>query len=214
MNVATSAIFSLSIVLAAIIGKARFQQINPVFFPFIYLVWAGLLNEILSLMLMYNGRSNILNYNVYALVEVLIVCQQFYRWKLASRNFMIFATGLLSAIWLGEVIQSANSKFVSYFVICSSFFIVLAGISTVNKMLFRNIRSGNNRPVLLICFAFIAYFSFSALTEIFWSFGLLRSKAFRLHIQSLMSLINLLTNLAYAVAILWIPSKLRFFQLC
>ena len=41
-------VFSFSIAIAAIIGWIRFKKINPAYYPFVICIWIGLLNEILS----------------------------------------------------------------------------------------------------------------------------------------------------------------------
>ena len=73
-------------------------------------------------------------------------------------------------------------------------------IVTYRKKLLKN-------PVFLICSGFIIYFTYKILIEAFWLYGLKAGKGFRINVYLLLTWINLIVNLIYALAMLWIPKK-------
>jgi hypothetical protein len=211
MDVLTGAIFSLSVGLGALTGLLRFRKINPEFLPFIYLMWAGFLNEAGSVAVIYSGHSNFLNNNIFFLGEALLICWQFYRWQLFStRRFYYFIQVFFVVIWVVEVVFHAPKTVLSYFIISHSFIIVLMSIHMINKIVFRETTPFMRDPVFLICLGFIVYFTYSVLVETFWIFGLTHSKHFRLRVYALLSYINLVVNLVFVIAILWIPMRQRY----
>ena len=85
-----NAVFSLSIVIGAVIGWMRFRKIDPAFLPFLLLLWLGFINEIISLSIMEAGFSNAINYNVFTLVEALLITWQFKKWKLLEGQERVY----------------------------------------------------------------------------------------------------------------------------
>jgi hypothetical protein len=210
MNVLTGALFSLSICIGAIIGWIRFKKIDPAFFPFIFLIWIGVGNEVISLILMYHGYPNVVNFNLFALTEALFISWQFFRWNLFKHKWVLFILQLaFISFFLIESFSRGLFSFNSYFIIIHSFLIVLMSISMVNKNIFQDNSALLRNPVFLICMGFIIYFTYTVLVEAFWIFGLHR-KLFRLAIHEILVYINLFTNLLFAFSILWMPMKQQY----
>jgi hypothetical protein len=89
----------------------------------------------------------------------------------------------------------------------------MMSISMVNHLLVFKHSSLYTKPILLICFCFTLFYTYNSLIEIFWIWGLDASRSFRLNIFRILYYINLLTNLAYALAIIWVPRKREFLRL-
>lgn len=212
MDFFTGALFSLSIAPAGVAALYRRTKTDPFYQPFLLLTVVGLVNELASLLLIYNGYSNYFNYNAYALFEALVIGWQFARAGLFVRVRWLY--GLLQAVvsvwWLIELLWRPMYSFSSYFIISHSLFIVLMSISYLNRMIFEESGPLWRHPMFLICIGFIVYFTYAALIEICLVFGLGSSKFFRLRVYSLLVYINALVNFIYFAAILWMPTKRRY----
>jgi hypothetical protein len=213
MSFTVNALFSLSIGITAIAGWVRCRKTDPAFLPFLWLVWIGFANEIMSLVIMYKGYTNVYNYNLYALVEALLVTWQFWRWDLFSgrrRAYFLLQTAY-PAGWLAELLFSSKyHQFLSFFIIGHAIIIVLMSVAMNNRLLFKTAYSLFKEPVFLICAGFTVYFIYAILVEAFWMYGLQQSRVFRLRIYEILAYINLFTNLLFALAILWIPLKRQY----
>lgn len=213
MNYSIRLIFSFSIAIAVLISWIRFKKINPTYYPFIFCLWLGLLNEILSYIFSILTHSNALNNNIYVLLESLLITWQFHSWKLFARHntlFIVILCLLLGTWFVDNFIISKISHFSSYFRMVYSFIIVLMSISVLNMLLATERKSIITNPVFLICVSFIIFYTYKILVEAFWVYGLNSSKEFRLNVYGILLFINVFTNLVYALAVLWMPTKQRF----
>ncbi len=213
MNYTLIVLFSFSIFIAALIGWIRFKRISPTYYPFIFCLWIGLLNEIVSFVVTNAGYQTAVNNNIYVLIEAIIIAWQFNRWGVFQLHKKLFISILIiyAATWMLEnFIIGKITLIQSYFRILYSFLTVLMSVGLLNNMLFRE--SGNllKNPVFLICIGFIIYFTYKVLVEAFWIYGLNSGEHFRMRVYDILAYINLLTNLIYALAVLWMPQKQKF----
>lgn len=210
MDFFTNVYMSLAIGFGAITGWIRFRKIDPAFHPFLYLLSAGFVHEVWSIIRLYTGHSNIVLFNSYLLAEALLLGWQFHRWGVIRRRGVFLALQLVLACWWAtEWLLTAKNSFTSNFIIFYSITTVLLSITCINRLLFRDAGPLLRNSTFLLCACFILYFSFSALTEIFWMTELTNSKAFRIRIHALLNYVNLFTNLVYVIAILWMPMRFR-----
>ena len=212
MTFELNVIFSLSIAIAASLSWIRFGHISPAYHPFVFLINLDLINEITSMLVVRSGYSNSVNYNVYSLVEFLLITWQFKRWKLFARwkNLYVFLQVSALAFWITENFIFKNlQSFNSYFVIVSSYVIVLMSIHRINQLVHSTDELIRNAG-FIICLCFVFYFTYAVLVEAFWVYGLSKSTVFVTRIYSILIYINLFINLAYAIAVLWIPAKPKF----
>lgn len=213
MSFLLSAIWSMSIGIAAIIACWRFRTIHPVFRPFIYCTWLAFVNEILSISMVKAIHSNAVNSNIYVLLESLLIVWQFRKWGLFERYKIIFRSILVVLLlaWITEnFIVSSIGHFSSWFRIFYSFIIVLLSISLLNRLILREKGLLLKNPIALICLTFIIYYTYKVLVETFWVYGLNESSTFRSKVYFILNYINLFSNLIYALAVLWMPTKHRF----
>lgn len=215
MNYYLAVLFSLSVAIAAIIGWIRLQAIGSSYYPFLILLTIATLNEIISFLMVRSGESNAVNVNIYTLLEGLLIVYQFYCWKLFRSQILLAAVwAVLILTWITEVlIISGIDQFSSYHIIVSSLIFVVMSIRCVNQLLVQEHQKLLKHSIFLICFAFVILYTYSALIEIYWIWGLDRSRSFRLNIYRLFYYINLFSNLIYALAVLWIPKKREFISL-
>lgn len=213
MNYQLSVIFSFSITIAAVIGWIRFKKINPTYYPFLICVWVGLLNEILSYIIAHTGHSTAVNNNIYVLAESLLFTWQFKNWGLFQRSKYLFVGILVSfsIFWYVESFFVPRITYItSYFRVFYSFVIILMSINIINELLIRERTNMLKSSAFLICTAFVIYYTYKVIVGVFWLYGLGGSRQFRISIVSILIYINLLTNLIYALAVLWMPTKHRF----
>ena len=213
MNFTLKLVLSFCIVIPAAIGIFRFRIIDPAYRPFIFCIWIGCCNEIISYLLMRNGHSNAINTNLYALIESLLFTLQFKRWGLFGRRKLLFISiiAFLCAAWLVEnIIISAITQFDSYFLIAYSSMLCFMSIAMINRLIGTERGSLFKNPEFLICITFVIYYTFSVLSETFWIYGLGESVTFTQHIENISVVTNLVANLLYSFAIIWMPTKRRF----
>jgi hypothetical protein len=213
MNYNLIVLFSFSIFIAALIGWIRFKRINPTYYPFIFCLWVGLLNEIVSFLIAQAGYQTAVNNNIYVLIESIMFAWQFKRWGIFNQHKNVFGIiiTIFAITWVLEnIIIWEITMINSYFRIFYSFLLVLMSVGTINNLLFRESDNLLKNPVFLICIGFIIYFTYKVLVEAFWIYGLNSSENFRMRVYDISSYINLFTNLVYALAVLWMPQKQKF----
>ncbi len=115
------AILSYLIFLAAIIGAIRFKRILKSFRPFIFFVWTASLNEIVSTLCIAFVKTNMVNVNIYVLIEYLLILLLFIKWDYFKRKRIFYNTLLIIGciVWISDnlVFHSldANNSFFEIF---------------------------------------------------------------------------------------------------
>lgn len=223
-----------SIGLAALIAIFKIRKAAPAYLPFFIFILVGFANEIVSF---YTARylgNNSVNNNIYVLIESLLLLWQFSRWRLFDNNrYLPQALGAAFVLfWVGEAFFfSSIVKVAAYFRVFYSFVIVLLSISMVNQLITTERGNLLKNAAFIICMAFIIYFTYKCLIEIFYIYGVIVStgnpeynqiklenpqlyeklikenKSFRVKVFDIMRVINLFCNLVYVVALLWVPRK-------
>jgi hypothetical protein len=204
---------SYSIVPAALVAILKLRMGDPVYSPILICILVGLLNEIISTIVISNDYSNAANNNIFHLLETNLILFQFKKWKLFSGNRLLFIIILvtLGLLWLWENRSLAQlNLFEPFFRCLSAFIIVTMSIVVINKLIITHEGRILDSPSFLFCSAFILYFCSVIVIEIFLYFipGLsvgLRDAVFKAGITA-----NVITNLIYLIAILWIRRKPRY----
>jgi len=214
MNATVAEIFALSIVIAGVIALARFKKMDPMFYPFILLIWIGSVNELLSVILVFFKFYTLINNNIYVLGESLTILWFFKKTGTVFSNKTIFLFLGISFIvfWFTEnLILDFYAS--SYFRIYYSFVIVILSVTTVNYLIVTAKKNLLKMPVFLISLGFIIYFTYEILVQAFSLYGLNNSLEFQKNVYMIMIYLNLFVNLLYALAILWIPRKREYMLL-
>lgn len=213
MNFVLAVIINFSVLIAGIVAIIRYKRIHKSYYPFLYFIWVGCINEVLSFFLVKKGFHTYINNNIYVLVESILIIYFFKKLKVFKRNdnLFLFILSGLTILWIFEnLIQSKILTVSVFFRISYSFIIVLLSITTINSLITtirKNILTNAN---FLICASFIIYFTFKILVEAFWLYGLNSSIKFQSAVYNIMIYINLLCNLIYTLAIIWMPRKQIF----
>ena len=154
-------------------------------------------------------RSNVVSTNLFAITQVLLLTWLFYDWGLfhSRRVFHLLLVAEL-LIWVMEkIFLFPFMSFDSYAGVGFSMAIVLMSVSMINRILVSERSLLLQHPKFLACTAFIIYFTYDILVEIFWIYGLNSSDAFRMRVYHILVYVNLLSNLLYILVSLWIPRK-------
>lgn len=201
-----------SISIAAIAGACRIKKIDSSYYPFVFLIWIGFLNETLSLILIYTIKSNTINSNIYVLFEYILILFQFYKWNGSNdrRLYYFFAlTGLL--VWIADnLMLNSISGNNSIFRIFYSSVITFFSINFIKKLI--TYEDGNliKNAIFLICSCFFIYYSCKAFVEVFNAFHLGLSNRFNRQVFMVLYFANLFSNIVYLIAILCIPTNQEY----
>jgi len=213
MNFTLQVVLSSCIVIPAIIGLIRFRFVDRAYQPFIYCICLGCSNEILNYILMRGKHSNAINNNIYWLIESLLFIYQFKRWGLFRGKMFLYGSiiSILCVAWLAEnFIISQIVEFDSYFIITYSSLLCFMSIALINRIIVTERGTLVKNAEFVICVTFVIYYAFSVFSEAFRIYGLGENREFRLNIANISMFTNLLANLLYSYAIIWMPTKRRF----
>jgi hypothetical protein len=211
MNFYTVTVLSFSIFIPGIIGVFSFKRIQSSYYPFLFALWLGCLNEILSFLLIMNHQHNTVNNNIFVLFEAILLSWYFKEAGTLRKNNLVFVITLLLLIWVAENLVfktiDVNS---SYFRIAASLLIVVLSIHLINHELGRYQPGILKNADFLLCCCFIIYFTYKALIQSFIIYGQTRDFRFLQKIYSILVYVNLGINLLYSIAVLCMPRKLKF----
>lgn len=204
-------ISGLSISIPALLILRRRKNTHPSFYPFAVLLWVGAVNEILSLVMILTRNHNLVNSNIYVLIEFVIILFLFRNWNgWRTRTTIIFmAVGF--AVWVIDnfvwhELTDNNSLFRLFY----SLVIMLLAMDALSTTVIEERRSLFKNPIFLISLTFIIFYAFKAFYESFNLFHIGINSKFHYNLWIVLSAINLFANLNYALAILCIQKKLPF----
>jgi hypothetical protein len=206
-------ISTYSLAIPFIISIIRYKKLDERFNPFIWVIWLGMATEAINTLLLTCGQTNVWVTNIYVLIEALLLCELFRRWQLFSHHqwFYSLLMGFIIAGWLLELlVRGSLYPTFSIFIICSSFFLVFTSIQGVNTVLFKEPTHILKNPIFVLSIGFILFFTMAILLEMFWFYGLTKSRFFRIRVYQIFMYVNLITNFIYAYALLWIPLKRHY----
>jgi hypothetical protein len=179
--------------------------------PFLWLIWLGVLNETLSVLSIYNIRSNAVNSNVYVLLEYGLILVQFYRWNdsKAGKYLVLALLGLM--VWVADnLLINHITQNNSWFRVFYSFVIVFFSIDLLNRILVFDMSPVLKNAMFLIAMTFLFYYGCKAFIESFNVLHLGLSKNLLKMLWKILYFVKVFANLLYTAAILWIPTKQKF----
>lgn len=212
MNFYLATAFNFSITLPGILALFFFRRIRKRYYPFIFCLWIGCLNETLSLWLILHKQHSLVNSNIYVLVESLLLAWFFKATGILDSKEKLGLVALLLVIaWIAENFLfgtiTANS---TYFRILASVLIVGMSVQLISRLVFDEKQNIMVNPEFILCVCFVIYFGFKALIQSFAIYAWTRDVNFLAKIYYIMLYINLGVNLLYILAVLWMPRKVPF----
>jgi hypothetical protein len=212
-------ILSLSISFAVILGIVRFRRIDPSYYPFIFNISAALIVEIVTRIFMVTGHHKAFEValNIYSFVDFYLYFWLFHNWGLFNKNKTVFVSIASTSFIVWVTNNALTTGFVEpnfYFFILYSFGLIFFSVSTFNKEIVNDRKSIFRNAKFWICLGIIIFYSFFVL-HCATNLSLFEhvSMEFRSNLQAINVYSNLLVNLLYAVAVIWIPRKRNYTSL-
>ena len=201
-------IIAMTTYLPAIAGILVFKKINTSFYPFIFYVWVGCINETVSTLISNAGGTTILNSNIYIIIASFLLVWFFKKQgTIKSRKLYLGILASLLVVWVLEhFVFSRITNLTAWFRMYWSFLTVLLSINTLNIVLLKRVNLLRD-SLFLISISLIIFYSYKSIVETFGTYGLEASMDFNRTIYSILAYLNGFTNLVYLPAILWIPKK-------
>jgi hypothetical protein len=212
MNYYVATAFSFSIFIPSVIAAFLFNKIDKRYYPFLFCLWIGSINEVVSFLLISNRIQNLLNNNIYVFIESLLLLAYLSKAGLFKRKYFFKVILLfLVLFWFLEnfIFQSIflNS---TYFRIFSSFTIVCLSIELLNQQLLEYHPKILKNADFILCCCFINYLTYKALIQAFIIYGAKNDTVFFIKIYIILIYINFIVNLLYIIAVVCMPGKARF----
>jgi hypothetical protein len=206
-------ILGFSIIIPATIGLIRLPIIERVHRPFIIYCILDLLNHTLSAVLIEMYGSNTINSNIFVLIEAILIAWQFKEWgsfKGRRNLFYGLITGLVIIWVIDNLVLHSLTSVNSFYRIVYSFVLVFLSIEQMNVMIFTSRKSLLINAAFMICTGIAIYYTYKATVEVFFLIKLKGSMIFYSNIFKILVFVNLIANLIFGWAVLWIPRKQRF----
>lgn len=187
----------------------RRRFIPAIYHPFTILIWLGTANELVSLYMILHVNGNMFNSNIYVLLEYLLLLWQFKRWNSWRLVIpvLLFLIGVL--VWIVDnIIVHSLTTNNSLFRMIYSAIIMLLSIKQISKIITGETHHLLKNTQFLICMAFILYYTFKAYFESFNLFDVGISDQFFYWLWLVLNILNLIVNIIYSYAILWIKKKI------
>jgi hypothetical protein len=204
---------SYSVAIAAVIGLIRLRRLHKAYQPFIFINVMSFINEIISHILIVNKKSNAAAVNIFGFFDAILWLWQFNTWVTHAKykRALTIVALFLMIIWFAENIFFRKLfMFGSVYAITFSFAMVI--LSTIQISWQTEDEKGSllAAPKIMICSGAILFYTYRVFVECFYAPGMSKSDAFYGHVFIILSIINFIVNLLFALAVLWIPEKQKF----
>jgi hypothetical protein len=204
---------SYSIAIAAVIGLIRFPKLSAAYQPFILITITSFLSEVISHMLIVHQKSNAVVINVFGIFDALLWLWQFSLWDNGRKNDKRFriAAIALGSLWIVENIALGKFfVFGSVYPLTFSFLMVVFSAIQMSRQIAVEKANLFTTPEFIICCGAVLFYTYRILIECFYAPGITGSEIFLGSLFTILSLINFIVNLLYALVVLWIPEKQKF----
>lgn len=204
---------SYSIAIAAVIGLVRLPKLYAAYQPFIILTIISFINEVVSHCLIVNQKSNAVAVNIFGLFDAMLWLWQFSKWNNPHKRRLLFhiTAAVLVALWLFEnIVLKKLFVFGSIYPITFSLVMVIISAVEATRQIAKQKESLLRRPEFLICCCAVLFYTYRILIECFYAPGFKGSEIFFGNLFAILSCVNFIVNLFYALIVLWIPEKQKF----
>ena len=204
--------FSASILISALIGIFKARRVDTQYLPFIVLLCAGCVSEMIGYYLVdVKKGSNAVSYNLYCFAEATLLLWQFYRWKVVRQRTATVVAVLFTLWWeMENLVVSSVTEMNSTFIIGYSILVIYWSILLIVNMLFNESYRIWRNPKFIISCCLLVYFIVTTMIELFWFFHINEIAVFKKNIYEIQVFLNLLVNLLFIPAVIWMPRKLRY----
>ncbi|RYY98459.1 MAG: hypothetical protein EOO11_08020 [Chitinophagaceae bacterium] len=205
-----------SLLFPVVVGLLRMRVLDRRYLPFLLMMWTGLLNEVISEISIRVWRTNAPNTNFSFIVEALLLLWLFREWRLFQRRSpwaLVLGAGYVG-FWFAETFLFRGiQQFSSYFHIFYAFITVLMSVQYINILISGYQKLTVRHSEFLITASFTLYFTLIVLVEMFWVYGFGSKDAFSAQVYLIATVANLISNLIFGFAILWMNRKQNYIAL-
>lgn len=197
---------ALTIMVPASVAIANLNRIEKTNYPFLWLIFLSTFNEILlaALLLPHIIKNSSIFYNVFFLLETLLIIYQLKKWDVLKNTTLFWGLmGLNVLVWLPEMLQPESWKHInSVYSVFHSLLIMLLSMHAITQFSSNITEKFFIQPRNLICFAFIFFYFYSILTDVFISYQLNPSLSLQWFMLNILNVINIIVNGVYVIAII------------
>ncbi len=214
MSLTLQFILAMSCVLPAIPGLLKFRKAGSNYHPFLLLLFAAVVTELLAdiPMLLYNDYSiQSVVYPFYFIIEIFLMLL-FYRLNnIIASTFWVYAiplTGLVVYMVNYYYRHSFENWLAGY---CTTGFTIinlLLAIKLLSNEIFETKIPPLKNPKMIIAFGCTLFYSYYLLVKIFISLSVqtdLYKSIFSVH-----QIINVVSYIIFTWAVIWIPGKIKY----
>jgi hypothetical protein len=181
---------------------------DPLYLPFIICIFVGAVNEVISFVVAQNGYSNLPNNNIYILLEGILILWQFNRWKVLRQSAFMILAAVFFGTWLYEIHNWHTLQHLHYYYrLLYAAVVVICSVNYYNRLIISHLKSLVTNPGFIICTGYILYFTLKMVCDSWWQYAPESSTEFLTAVFFSMISSNLITNLFFILAIIWIPRK-------
>ncbi|MBO9620830.1 MAG: hypothetical protein J7539_17535 [Niabella sp.] len=199
-----------SSIVPAIAGWRRWRKIRSLFHPFIIILWANFIAELVSFLSVHFHGFNAAWYNIYAFIAYPFIAWQLLLWS-PCKNFsrlLFFSTGFLLLLWLFEWHSTGSlGKVFTLFLVmrdaCISsfcFYLLYRRIPALSAGVFKD-------AIVLICSGWLILSAYEGITELLIFCGEWLQTPELPYVEPLFSFINFFVIVIHLIAVIWIPPK-------
>lgn len=201
-------ISAFSILLPCATGLIRCKHIHRRYTPFLIILLLGLINESLSLFLIRLYNNNLINSNIYTLIEYALYLRFFQLLSQLNKKTILLLLLIGIFVWtLDNFILHGVTNSNSIFRIIASFIILWLSIDKLTRITFNGLADKFKNTDLLLCFSFLAYFTFKGFIHVVKFYSIGHSTGFYIDLWVILCVLNLIVNISFFIAILWIPKQ-------
>ncbi|HMP94944.1 MAG TPA: hypothetical protein PKD90_18840 [Phnomibacter sp.] len=206
-------LLSQSILLAAITGAVKWKGMEPTYRPFVILCFAIALNEVVRYVLILQGCTNLVSYNLFLLLISWLYLWMYRQWGVFSnhpRHYSIILAAMVAGWVLEHLVLQGNQLPVRtpYYRLGFAMLQVMLAVVLINQLIVTERRSLLTNPKFMAGVAIIIYFTYRILVDAFSLQGY--SKPFLASISNLNRYLVQAMNILFFIAALWIPRKKKF----
>ena len=205
-------IAAFSIWIPFTVSLTRFKRLNRKYLPLSILLAAGIANDMISYINIRHHSTNMINSNVYVLVEFFLILWLASRWTNGIPKKLLISVAVFGLVtWITDdlVLHSLHSNN-SGFRLAASLGIAWVSIEKLTDFVFYSQRVPAKNTDLLLSIGFLFFFTFKGFVESFHLVPIPLSKEFYKSLWALLAVFDTITNLLITVAILCVPPLQKF----
>lgn len=195
---------SLTVLIPTCCAIIRFKQLDRLFYPYVFLVFLMFINELTAWIILRTiGHEMEYSYNVFFLIESIVITYQFKRWGLfkTKDRFFYLAISSYFLVWLVESYHTRLGNYLnSYFIIFYSLIVVLMSLRLIYELRNKKFDAIVIDPVFIICSSFLLFFAYTIITEAVSIYDRM-SADFRWKVINILNIVYIISNIGHSIAI-------------